>query len=113
MKALRKGFFKGHPNISEELVGNYLNPSPATAKGHMKHPKKRIRSTTRSPGRPATSTVAPLQPVAQLAPPVLSLGNEIQPYPGPTHNAKNGPAVRVDDELIANVFCFVWCICRR
>jgi hypothetical protein len=36
MKALREGFLKGCPNLSEELVTKYLNPSPATAKGHMK-----------------------------------------------------------------------------
>jgi len=36
MKALRKGYLKGFPNLSKELVTKYLNPSPATAKGHMK-----------------------------------------------------------------------------
>ncbi len=47
MKALLKGYLKGCPNLSEELVTKYLNPSPATAKGHMKRPKKGIRSTTK------------------------------------------------------------------
>ncbi len=46
MKALRKGFLKGCPNIHEESVAKYLNPSPTTAKGHMKRPKKGIRSIT-------------------------------------------------------------------
>jgi hypothetical protein len=45
LKAMRKGFLKGCPNLSEKLVTKYLNPSPATAKGHMKRPKKGIRST--------------------------------------------------------------------
>jgi len=36
LKAVRKGFLKGCPNISKELICKYLNPSPATAKGHMK-----------------------------------------------------------------------------
>jgi hypothetical protein len=36
LKALRKGFLKGCPNLLKELVTKYLNPSPATAKGHMK-----------------------------------------------------------------------------
>jgi len=31
LKALRKGFLKGCPNLSEELVTKYLNPSPAMA----------------------------------------------------------------------------------
>ncbi len=30
MKALRKGYLKGCPNLSKELVTTYLNPSPAT-----------------------------------------------------------------------------------
>jgi hypothetical protein len=47
MKALKTGFLKGCPNLSEELVTKYLNPSPANAEGHMKRPKKGIRSTTR------------------------------------------------------------------
>ena len=49
MKAMKKGFLKGCPNLSEELVTKYLNPSPATAKGHMKRPKKGIRSTRTKP----------------------------------------------------------------
>jgi hypothetical protein len=36
MKALRKGFLQGCPNLNKELVTKYLNPSSATAKGHMK-----------------------------------------------------------------------------
>ncbi len=38
LKAIRKGFLKGCPNINEKLILKYLNPSPATAKGHMKRP---------------------------------------------------------------------------
>ena len=45
MKAMRRGFLKGCPNLNSELVVKYLNPSPATAKGHMKRPKQGIRST--------------------------------------------------------------------
>jgi hypothetical protein len=51
MKALKKGFLKGCPDLSEELVTKYLNPSPATAKGHMKRPKKGIWSTKTKPLR--------------------------------------------------------------
>ncbi len=43
--ALGKGFLKGCPNLSKELVTKYLNPSPAMAKRHMKRPKKGKRST--------------------------------------------------------------------
>ena len=45
MKAMQRGFLKGCPNLNQELVVKYLNPSPATAKGHMKCPKQGIRST--------------------------------------------------------------------
>jgi hypothetical protein len=38
LKAVRKGFLKGCPNLSKKLILKYLNPSPATAKGHMKRP---------------------------------------------------------------------------
>jgi hypothetical protein len=49
MKALKRGFLNGCPNLSKELVTKYLSPSPATAKGHMKRPKKGIRSTRTKP----------------------------------------------------------------
>ncbi len=113
MKALRKGFLKGCPNINKELVAKYLSPSPATAKGHMKCPKKGISSINLQPKRARRddnmalpSTAAPLPPGAQLDPAVYPLGNNTQPYPGPAYNPTNGPNVIVDDKLIANMFCF-------
>ena len=38
LKDTRKGFLKGFPHISEGLILKYLNPSPVTAKGHVKKP---------------------------------------------------------------------------
>ncbi len=38
LKAVRKGFLTGCPNLSKKLILKYLNPSPATSKGHMKRP---------------------------------------------------------------------------
>ncbi len=49
LKAMCKGFLKGFPHISETLTLKYLNPSPATAKRHMKHPWHGIRSTWPKP----------------------------------------------------------------
>ena len=49
LKAVRRGFLDGCPNISEKLINKYLNASPATAKGHMKRPRHGIRSTTPKP----------------------------------------------------------------
>jgi hypothetical protein len=38
LKAVRRGFLNGCPNLSEKLINKYLNAIPATAKGHMKRP---------------------------------------------------------------------------
>ncbi len=46
LKAIRRGFLKRCPNLTAKGVTRYLNPSPATAKGHMKWPHQGIRSTT-------------------------------------------------------------------
>jgi hypothetical protein len=37
-KAIRCGYLKGCPNLTAKGVTKYLNPSPTTAKGHMKRP---------------------------------------------------------------------------
>jgi hypothetical protein len=42
LKAIRRGFLDGCPNLSATGVTRYLNPSPATAKGHMKRPHQGI-----------------------------------------------------------------------
>ncbi len=63
LKAVRWGFLKGCPNISEKLILKYLNPSPATAKGHMKRPRHSIRSTTQE-------AIMPWQPVDNVTIPV-------------------------------------------
>ncbi len=49
LKATRHGFFKGCPGISKTLILKYLNPSPATAKEHMKRPWHSIKSTCTRP----------------------------------------------------------------
>ncbi len=59
LKAVWKGFLKGCPNMTKTLILKYLNPSPATTKGHMKRPRHGIRSTrSKNPqetGQPRTS----------------------------------------------------------
>jgi hypothetical protein len=47
LKAIQRGYLKGCPNLTAKGVSKYLNPSPATAKGHMKHPQQDIQSTRR------------------------------------------------------------------
>jgi hypothetical protein len=71
LKALRKGFLKGCPDLSEELVTKYLNPSPATAKGHMKRPRKGIRSTSKNDKTKGGTVQSVPVPIPQVAPPVL------------------------------------------
>ena len=38
LKTMQKSFLNGCPNITVNLITKYLNPSPGTAKGHMKQP---------------------------------------------------------------------------
>jgi hypothetical protein len=110
MKALRKGYLQGCPNLSEELVTKYLNPSPATAKGHMKRPKKGIRSTTKqvkTKGGSKGTGIIPTEPRPQAAPQALPIFVEPLPYNGPAYNARREVNyIPDDDESIANVFCF-------
>jgi hypothetical protein len=107
MKALRQGFLKGCPNLSKELVTKYLNPSPATAKGHMKQPKKGIRSTQKQVKTKGDSNISSIPvPVPQAATHPLSLFVEPMPYNGPAYNARMEVNYIPDDESIVNVFCF-------
>ncbi len=46
LKAIQHGFPKGCPDLTAKGVTRYLNPSPATAMGHMKRPHQGIQSTT-------------------------------------------------------------------
>ncbi len=73
LKAVRKGFLKGCPNLSEKLILKYLNPSPATTKRHTKHPRQGIQSTQPKPATPALAPILivpplPLQVVDQAFP---------------------------------------------
>ena len=114
MKALKKDFHKGCPNPSKDLITKYLNPSPATTKGHMKRLKKGICSTRTkplptvmpNPQQPAVTSI-PQQPIAQANPPILPLFNDVPPYPDLACHATNGPNIIADDESNANDFASV------
>ena len=90
------------------MVTKYLNPSPATAKGHMKRPKKGIRSTTKQVKTKGDSNVLSIPvPVPQATPHVLPLFVKQLPYNGLAYNARMEVNYIPDnDESIANVFCF-------
>ncbi len=47
LNAIRRGYLKGCPNLTAHRVSKYLNPSPATAKGHMKQPHQGIQHMRR------------------------------------------------------------------
>ena len=74
LKALRRGYLKGCPNLTVHGVTKYLNPSPATAKGHMKRPQQGIRSTRNStiiranPPQLSADKIAIHEPSRQLLP---------------------------------------------
>jgi hypothetical protein len=104
LKAVWKGFLKGCPNMTKTLILKYLNPSPATTKGHMKRPRHGIRSTRPKPTRNGTATNIPVL-VAQIAPQLLPLfgWNPIR-----CQLDNEGPNIIIDEDDLstANIFCF-------
>jgi hypothetical protein len=106
LKATRRGFLKGCPYISVKLINKYLNPSPATAEGHMKRPRHGIQSTTPKAG----TAPAPHVPVIMFPPvPMPSIhSNDSSVYI--VHNPIEGatePHLIIsddDDESIVNIF---------
>jgi hypothetical protein len=100
LKAVRKGFLKRCPNLSEKLILKYLNPSPATAKGHRKHPHHGIWNTQ------PMSTTPSIAPVPIVPPLPLHVINHA--FPAELHPDIPRPALIHDDtdESIANIYCF-------
>jgi hypothetical protein len=100
LKALRRGYLKGCPNLTVHGVTKYLNPSPATAKRHMKRPRQGIRST-RTPTRIRANV--PTQLSAQRV--------AIHEPPQPLLPFALHPNVIKDDDMAnmilnANLYCF-------
>jgi hypothetical protein len=84
-----------------------LNPSPTTAKEHIKRQKKGVRSTQIKVKIKGDINIPIVPaPVPQVAPPLLPLFVEPWPYPGPAYGARTDATLIPNDELIANVFCF-------
>jgi hypothetical protein len=68
IKAIRRGFLDGCPDLLPKGVTRYLNPSPATAKGHMKRPHQGIRgTTTQQPQSPPSGKQGPTVRAAPIA----------------------------------------------
>jgi len=119
LKAVRRGFLKGCPNLSETLILKYLNPSPATAKGHMKRPRQGIRSTTPRPNRTNATGIpmindAPIVPTAIELPTTASNATDdddedSDEWDFPAHLPPSPANLIVDDDSnpsIANVFAY-------
>ena len=118
LKAVRRGFLRGCPNMSEKLILKYLNPSPATAKGHMKRPRHGIRSTRRTTP-PQLDDDGPAIPPIPLLPaiphiPILRPNDAhiapIEIIPAPEYFRQtytNVPNIIDDDDdpSTANLFC--------
>ena len=102
--------------MTEKLILKYLNPSPATAKGHMKRPRHGIKSTRKSARRGDTelNTIAPVPnvPNANVAPidvtPIVhDAPIAVFPAPDGFFHPVEGPNIIADDsdDSIANIFC--------
>jgi hypothetical protein len=93
--------------MKETLVLKYLNPSTATAKGHMKRPRQGIRSTRPKVRHHVPNTQIPV-PIIEAVPIFVQPHILDPPYPGPAYGACVGLHVvdDDDDESIANIFCF-------
>jgi len=108
LKAIRFGFLVGCPNFSAKGGTRYLNPSPATANGHMKQPHQGIQSTTtQQPRSPPSGRRGPTVQAAPLA----DEDRWIEDISGPAFHAgplDHGPSVIVedDDSSVGNIFCF-------
>ena len=84
----------------EMLILKYLNPSAATAKGHMKRPRHGIRST-----RIWTPVEMMAKPIQVVPVPDNLPGDNAHPE---WHPLPSGPNLIADndDQSIANIFCF-------
>jgi hypothetical protein len=107
LKAVRRGFLDGCPNLSEKLIHKYLNACSAMAKGHMKRPRHGIHSTT-----PKTKNVPMIQPTVNVTNPMPNIPPQLipnhLPRPPVMHNTTM-PNLIGDDEdnaSLANNFLF-------
>jgi hypothetical protein len=111
LKAIKCGYLKGCPNLTAHGVNKYLNPSPATAKGHMKRPRQGIRSTSRVPPVPSPSVVQrrivpdKIHPIAHTHVHMMDNNDEDSEDSIPIH-VPHGNVIESDDDSNGNVFVF-------
>ena len=111
LKAIKANFLKGAPNLDLFTVRKYLMSSPATSKGHMKRPRKGLRSTTKLTPKPITNPTpqCSTHTVRHVAAEKQEsehedddTSNDDEPQQGYYPNI----IPEIEDESIANVFCF-------
>ena len=122
LKAVQRSFLKGCPNLSAKLILKYLNPSPATAKGHMKRPRHGIRSMTPTNSSPATPCNLPHMDKIDAAPVLSAPSNLAAGLPNEEKKLVFLPPINqlqlnliVNDNSnpsSANIFC-IQGICRQ
>jgi hypothetical protein len=107
LKAVRKGFLDGCPNVNVKLILKYLNPSPATAKGHMKRPRNGIKSTTPRIQTMRPQSTVPMRPVLSRSESSEQTSVIFSEQSSSEYNPQR-PTLIVDDSegSIANVFVF-------
>ena len=88
-----KGHLLNAPHLTERTVKKYLPPAPSTAKGHMKRPRKGLRSTTIKPKKKNASP--PTKSEAQHDQAIHIIPQDV--HPANLEDAK---------ENLANAFCF-------
>ncbi len=98
LKAIRHGYLKGCPNLTKNGVTKYLNPSPASSKGHMKRPCHGIRSTG--------GGTAPTNPNIIPAAHAPSLQGFDMSHASNQSNLQPTNVIESNKETAANVFCF-------
>jgi hypothetical protein len=87
--------------MTAKLILKYLNPSPATAKGHMKRPRHGKQSTrTKNPMAPIVVPIPVIPPMLLPLDVNIVHGDYIPMIPGPALINDN------TDEFIAIFFCF-------
>ena len=94
LKAIRGGFLMGCPNLTDALVTKYLPSSPATAKGHMKRPRKGIRSTSTTRMHPIPNIQQrplPLFPSPEMVANIICCGAFAAKHTGVLYSDLTGP----------------------
>jgi hypothetical protein len=98
LKAIRRSYLKGCPNLTEHGVTKLPSPSPASAKGHMKRPCQGIRSM-RGDIAPTVPNIIPVAHAPSLQDSDTSHASH-RLDPQPTN------IIEPNEDTSANVFCF-------